>query len=339
MSSDTKSVFQGKYDEFCAELALTFPELSVAIGAAKALAPEQRLERYAAEVLPHASPSRDVRICPVALLPGVTLTPALWAELSTKTQDVIQEFLSLLSICYLLESGKGSEGFPGLDSKETGAWMDGFMKSMKDKMSSVDFEGIASKMAGLFGMDGSKIPQLPEKFLKGHLARLAEEIMRDFKPEDLGLDAETIKKCEANPSSAFELLMKMYTTNPAFISNTVQKIGKRLQAKIQSGSIRPTEIVAEAEELMKIFSENPAFKDLMGSFSSMFNMDELTKAPGAVGVSARRSIVSERLRKELERRKAKAAGIDVSATTGGGAGGAGGGGSNSKKPNKKKGGK
>lgn len=337
MSSDTKSIFQGKYDEFCAELALTFPELSVSIEAAKALAPEQRLERFAAEVLAHAAPTRDLRTCPVALLPGVALTPALWTELSTKTQDVIQEFLSLLSICYLLESGKGSDGFPGLDSKETGAWMEGFMKSMKDKMSSVDFDGIAAKMAGLFGMDGSKIPQLPEKFLKGHLARLAEEIMRDFKPEDLGLDEDTIKKCEANPSSAFELLMKMYTTNPAFISTTVQKIGKRLQAKIQSGSIRPTEIVAEAEELMKIFSENPAFKDLMESFRSMFSMDELTKAPGAVGMSARRSIVAERLRKELERRKAKAAGVEpVAPSTGGGAGG---GGSNSKKPNKKKGGK
>lgn len=333
MSSEIKSVFQGKYDEFCAELLLTFPELSGAIEAAKALTAEQRHERFAAEVLPHASPNRDARTCPAALLPGVSLTPTLWAELSVKTQDVIQEYLTLLSICHLLESGKGADGFPGLGSKETEAWMGTFMNSMKEKMSSLDFEGIAAKMAGLFGMDGSKIPQLPEKFLKGHLARLAEEIMRDFKPEDLGLDADTIKKCEANPSSAFELLMKMYTTNPAFISNTVQKIGKRLQAKIQSGSIRPTEIVAEAEELMKIFSENPAFKDLMGTFQSMFSMDELTKAPGSVGVSARRSIVQERMRKELERRKARAAGIPEPPSAGGGAGG------ESKKPNKKKGGK
>jgi hypothetical protein len=330
------SVFQGKYDEFCAELLLTFPEFSAAIDAAKTLTAEQRHERFAAEVLTHAAPNRDARVCPAVLLPGVRLTPALWAELSVKTQDVIQEYLTLLSVCHLLESGKGSDGFPGLGAKETEEWMGSFMKSMKDKMSSMDFDGIAAKMAGLFGMDGSKIPQLPEKFLKGHLARLAEEIMRDFKPEDLGLDAETIKKCEANPSSAFELLMKMYTTNPAFIASTVQKIGKRLQAKIQSGSIRPTEIVAEAEELMKIFSENPAFKDLMGSFSSMFNMDELSKAPGAVGVSARRSIVSERLRKELERRKAKAAGIPEPAPPSRAGGGSG---TESKKPNKKKGGK
>jgi hypothetical protein len=166
-------------------------------------------------------------------------------------------------------------------------------------------------MAGLFGMDGSKMPKLPEKFLKGHLARLAEEIMRDFSPADLGLDEETIKKCESDPMNAFEMLMKMYTTNPNFIGNAVQKIGKRLQAKIQSGSIRPTEIVAEAEELMKTFSENPAFGDLMESFRGMFGMDELAKAPGPVGASARMSVIRERLR-----RKASA-----NAATSGGAGG------------------
>jgi hypothetical protein len=186
---------------------------------------------------------------------------------------------------------------------------------MKTKMSSGDFENLAQKMSGLFGMDGSKMPKLPEKYLRGHLARLAEEIMRDFTPADLGLDEETIKKCEENPMNAFEMLMKMYSTNPNFIANTVQKIGKRLQTKIQSGSIRPTEIVAEAEELMKTFSENPAFGDLMESFRGMFGMEDLVKAPGPIGTSARRSIIQERMRKELERRKAAAAGV-----VGGGAG-------------------
>ncbi len=306
-----KSIFQSKYEEFCADILLTFPELETTVNAAKALSPEERLTRFKSEVLPHAAPNRDAKLCPAFVLPGVQLTPALWTEISQDTQSIIQEYLTLLAVCCLFDSGDATK-----ENIFGGAAMDDFLKSMKTKMNEGDFENLAKKMAGLFGMDGSRMPKLPEKFLKGHLARLAEEIMRDFSPTDLGLDEETIKKCESDPMNAFEMLMKMYTTNPNFIANAVQKIGKRLQAKIQSGSIRPTEIVAEAEELMKTFSENPAFSDLMETFRGMFGMDDLMKAPGPVGVSARRSIAQERLRKELERRKAAAA----AAAMGGGAG-------------------
>ncbi len=302
-SSSFKSIFQSKYEEFCADLLLTFPELETTVSAAKALSPEERLSRFHAEVLPHAAPNRDAKLCPAFVLPGVALTPALWAEISDGTQSIIQEYLTLLAVWCLFDSGDATK-----ENIFGGPAMEDFLKSMKTKMSEGDFENLAKKMAGLFGMDGSKMPKLPEKFLKGHLARLAEEIMRDFSPADLGLDEDTIKKCESDPMNAFEMLMKMYTTNPNFIANAVQKIGKRLQAKIQSGSIRPTEIVAEAEELMKTFSENPAFGDLMETFRGMFGMDDLVKAPGSVGVSARRSIVQERMRKELERRRAAAAG-------------------------------
>ncbi len=304
-----KSIFQSKYEEFCEDLLLTFPELQSFVAAAKALSPEDRLRRFHDEVLPHAAPNRDAKLCPAFVLPGVALTPALWTEISDGTQSIIQEYLTLLAVCCLFDSGDATK-----ENIFGGPAMDDFLKNMKTKMSEGDFENLASKMAGLFGMDGSKMPKLPEKFLKGHLARLAEEIMRDFSPADLGLDEETIKKCEENPMNAFEMLMKMYTTNPNFIANAVQKIGKRLQAKIQSGSIRPTEIVAEAEELMKTFSENPAFTDLMETFRGMFGMDDLMKAPGPVGASARRSIIQERLRKQLEKRRAAEA-------SGGGAGG------------------
>ncbi len=308
-SPEFKSIFQSKYEEFCEDLLLTFPELQSVVSAAKALSPEERLSRFHDEVLPHAAPNRDAKMCPAFVLPGVALTPSMWGEISDGTQSIIQEYLTLLAVCCLFDSGDATK-----ENIFGGPAMEDFLKSMKTKMSEGDFENLAKKMAGLFGMDGSKMPKLPEKFLKGHLARLAEEIMREFSPADLGLDEETIKKCESDPMNAFEMLMKMYTTNPNFIANAVQKIGKRLQAKIQSGSIRPTEIVAEAEELMKTFSENPAFTDLMETFRGMFGMDDLVKAPGPVGASARRSIIQERLRKQLEKRRAAEA-------SGGGAGG------------------
>jgi hypothetical protein len=85
----------------------------------------------------------------------------------------------------------------------------------------------------------------------------------------------------------------------------VKKIGKRLQDKIMSGQIKPQEIANEAEELMKIFSENPAFVEMMETFRSMFGMEDpdLARQAGREG-SARLAIVRDRLRKKLEARKA-----------------------------------
>jgi hypothetical protein len=329
MASELRSVFQSKYDEFCDDLVACLPEFEAQIAAARVLTLEQRLARFSDEVLPNAAPNRDPAVCPATVLPGVTITAEIWSELSGQTKSAIQEYLTLLSISCLFETGKGKDSS---FFNQADGWMDDFMKNMKTKMSSMDFESMAKKMATLFGFGGTEgaegsgpaLPKLPEKFLKGHLAKLAEEIMRDFNPSDLGLDEETIKKCEADPSNAFGILMEIYQKNPNFIMNSVQKIGKRLQAKIQNGSINPATIVAEAEELMKSFSENPAFGDLMETFRGMFSMDELTKAPGQVGVSARRAMINERLKKKLAQRQAQApvqAQNTIVRPSGGGAGG------------------
>jgi hypothetical protein len=308
MSSNLGSVFQSKYEEFAGELILTFPELTEAINVAKRLSAVERLDRFMTDVVPHTPPTRDPAVRPAALLPGVILTDALWDELSPSTHSTIQEYLTLLTVCALFESGKAGKDNIFGEGADASTFMDDFLKTWKTKLDGMDFENMAKKMSGLFGMGGDGMPKLPEKFLKGHLARLAEEIVRDFNPADFGLDDDTIKQCEENPTSAFEILMKIYQSKPHVISNVVQRIGKRLQAKFQNGQIKASQIVAEAEELMKTFSENPAFSELMESFRTMFSMDELSKAPGEVGVSARRSIIAERMKRKLDQKKAAAEG-------------------------------
>jgi hypothetical protein len=321
---DAPSVFQTKYDEFAKELLDTFPELTTAIQAAIALTPTQRLSQFQAQV-------KVVGLTPTAnpgtLLPGVVLTESVWAELSETNQKALWEYVRLLSMCCFLE-GFGSEGSEGagggVGADGNKSWMNDVMGSWKDKLGSMDFAGLFSKFSTIFGSSatdasgnptdasgsgagagGFKMPKLPEKFLKGQLAKLAEEIVKDIKPEDLGLSPELIAECESSPSRAFELLIQMFTKNPAAIQNTIKKIGKRLQQKIQSGAIRPQEIAKEAEELMKEFAGNSEFVDMMGSFKSAFGFEDMdtARAAGKEG-SARLSLVKERLRKKLEARKA-----------------------------------
>lgn len=312
-SSSLDSIFQSKYDEFVANLRDVFPELVPALDVAHALPLPERIAKFREEVMPVAgNPNRNSSANPGKILPGVALTDEQWSSISSNSQSSIQEFLTLLSFSILLDMNSSSAF--GEDTKDA---FDSFLKGMKDKMSNVDFSSFTGKFAKLFGMNGDSIPKLPEKFMKGHIARLAEEMMRDFKPEDFGLDPETLKECESEPTKAFEMLLKAYTSNPAILQNSIQKIGKRLQAKIQSGAIRPKEIVAEAEELMKEFSENPAFVEMMESFRSVFGMEDpdLARKTGNEQ-SARMSIVQQRLRKKLEAKKAAANGVPPSGPAG-----------------------
>lgn len=292
MSADLGSVFQTKYNEFADDLASTFPELAAPIAAAKALSPAERLALFQA-----ANPSRNAAANPGTVLPGVTITDVLWSEISETSRAAIQEYLTLLTVCSLINSGKGLDETFGAQTKE-------FLNSWKDRMASADFKGLAEKMAGLFGASTDGIPKLPEKFLKGHLARLAEELVKDFNVADFGLDEETIRACESDPSQAFNMLMKVYGSNPGMITGTIAKIGKRLQSKFASGEIRHQEIVAEAEELMKTFSDNPAFVEMMESFRSMFGMEDpdLARQAGREG-SARLAMVKQRLKKKMAARE------------------------------------
>jgi hypothetical protein len=316
VTPESPSVFQTKYEEFAKELLETFPELASAIQASLTLTHTERLTRFQAEVRPSADSTQSIG----ALLPGVILPAATWATLSASNQKVIWEYVRLLSMCCFLE------GFGSPDETHTKSWMEDIMGSWKDKLGSLDMEGLFKKFSGVFGsgMDtsggsGFSMPKLPEKFLKGQLAKLAEEIVRDIKPEDLGFTPEMMAECEKSPSKSFDILLQVFTKNPAIIQSTIKKIGKRLQQKIQSGAIRPNEIAKEAEELMKEFAGNADMVGMMDSFKSAFGFEDMdiARAAGKEG-SARLNIVKERLRKKMEEKKAATAAAPVSSTSAGG---------------------
>jgi hypothetical protein len=297
------SVFQDKYTEFATELAATLPELRTEITAALALKEEDRKHRWVTEVLPGCGPTRDPKSNPGLVLPGVTIPNALWDVLSDKSQAAIQEFLTLLAFCSLYTAG--STDLSGNPLEGMGAWSEEFLKGWKEKMGSLDFESISKKIAELVGGLGpDKLPKIPERLLKGHLAKLAEELVREFKPEDFGLSPEELAACDSDPTRAFTLLTEIYTKKPEVLQKAIQRIASRLQDKVKRGELRPEQIAAEAEELMKEFSQNGSFVELLGAFKGMFNMEDMDVArqAGREG-DARRNIVKERLRKKLEAKK------------------------------------
>jgi len=314
-----QSLFQQKYNEFVTDLLGALPEYTNEIQVAAALGEAERVTEFKNVAVGH---STEDKANPQKILPGVTVSDAVWESLSENTQKAIWEHLRLVSMCYMMETG--------FDAGATPSWMDDAMKDMKDKLDSDEFQSMMKKFMGIFGSKkddddtteagdaaaaGASIPnfgsffekgmpKLPERFLNGHLVRLAQEIVKDIKPEDLGLDPEMLSQCEKEPSRAFSMLFATFKNNPEVIQKVIAKVGNRIQHKIKTGAIRMEEIAREAEELIKEFADNPAFVEMMDGIKKAFGFEDmgLAKKAGKES-SARLSMVRDRLRKKLDKKK------------------------------------
>ena len=288
--------FQKKYDEFAADLKGTFPEIDLELACAAALKAPESINRYYKEVYgKHAKMTPDT-VCPGIVLPGVAIEPSMWATVSDKTRQTIYEYLSILDLCAAYEKGLGS------NDKD---WAEEIMNQWKGRLDQVDIKSLAEKFKDMFGGSGG-MPKLPEKFLKGKLAKLAEDMVKEFNPEDFGLRPEDLAQVEKEPSRAFEILMKATSTNPTMLQTAMTRVGKKLQTKIQRGELKPEELAAEAEELMNEFQTHPAFAEMMKAFKSAFSFEN----PAAARASgredqARLNLVRERLRAKLAAKNKK----------------------------------
>jgi hypothetical protein len=293
----SESIFNQKYTEFCDDLLGACPEYTADIEVAKELTPAERERAYKNEVLKRTT--RNTTVSPGRVLPNVTIKDDVWKALSDRSRKAILEHLRILDLSCLF-----------LNIDETGAdgisqdWVDSILREMRGKMSRMDFTTMADKFKGVFGGDGSALPPLPEQFLKGKLAKLAEDMVREFKPEDFGMSADDIAACEKDPTRAFEILMSASGENPQNLQKVMGRVAKKLQAKIQSGELKPSELAAEAEQLMKEFQSNPAFVQMLDSFRQAFSFEDpdTARKTGHEGES-RLAAAKARLRKKLEERK------------------------------------
>jgi len=297
-------LFNTKYEEFANKLKEVCPELSPLIVGALVLPTDLRKSQFKELVLPACSPKRDMKINPKNVLPGVVLTKKIWSEMSETTRKAVQEYLTVLSFSFLLENGSSGD-VPS--SGWTSDWAEKMMDEMKEKMGDFDFAGLSEKFAEIFAGGEGGFPKLPEKFLKGQIARLAEDIVKEFDVTELGLDPAAMEAAGNDPSKALKMITDIFMRNPNALQGIIQKLTKKIQKKIQSGAIKPQELAAEAEELMKTFSENPQFVSLMESFRKSFGAAAEGRAehPNDRNSSSRMDIVRERMRKKLEEKKNK----------------------------------
>ena len=295
--------FETIYSQFVNELKNTFPEFSSELEKNSTLSLDEKRANFSEvwklhtnDVAKQNSAIFDEK--GIEIIPGIVLTKKLWLELSANTQNAIWKYLSSLLLLVVSESTDGWDlsGFQHdleemMKKLKEGGESFGDMKNIFEKISNMASSFGFKDFEDLSGMkDKFKIP---ERIFKGHIAKIAEELVKEFKPEDFGISPEMLEN--ADSAKVFEILNDIFTKKPEMLATAAQKIGKKIQAKFQRGEINRDEIIAEAEELMKEFSENEMFSSLFGSLSEMMKSSE--KSSGNEG-SARRREVQERLRKK-----------------------------------------
>jgi hypothetical protein len=254
------------------------------------------------------------------------MTHALWSEIGIATQVAIWKYISsLLLLAAAAHTDTTADGLWDLSGFQHD--MEAMMNTLKSSESVGDEDGgmagggMASGMAGAMNGIFEKLGKMaetfgikdlsgaagkfkiPERLFKGHIAKIAEELVKEFKPEDFGISPEMLETDD--PARVFTYLQEVFTKKPEMLMTAAQKIAKKIQVKFQRGEIKREDIIREAEELMKEFSDNEMFSEMFGSLGEMLKGGE--KESGNEGSSRRRE-VQERLRRKTAEKEAKRAG-------------------------------
>lgn len=315
--------FAATLSAFCDELRATFPELSENVSRAAALTPEQYLRYWKTHLPILLARDADALLGERKgfILGIVRLTPALWSEISEGTQTAIWRYLRTLTLEAAMETSlEGLEGevLEQLNAilmaerlEKGGAEADAAASEMFEEGMS-HLKPLMEKLKGMMGgfMDISgladiKMPEIPEHLRNGRIAKLAEEMAKQFKPEEFGIDPALLQG--DNVEEILKRLADLYQRDPTALIAGAKRVAEKIKTRILGGSLNREELVAEAEEFVKLFKEHPLFKEAIGKFqglvgegglASMFGGGASEGAP-----SERRRAVQERLRKKLEARK------------------------------------
>lgn len=107
--------------------------------------------------------------------------------------------------------------------------------------------------------------------LGGKLGELAMEIAQET-ASDLNLGADGDLNADSDVKDVFQKLMK----NPTKLMSLVKNVGSKLDEKIKSGSIKESELMSEASDIINRMKDMPG----MGDIQSMLKKMGMTKGMG-----------------------------------------------------------
>jgi hypothetical protein len=334
--SDVSGAFAKTFVTFCGELAETFPELTEAIRRVAGRATPAffwKSWQDDLEVLAERDfAALQARRRGILVVP-IVLTPALWGEVSAATQTAIWRYLRTLVLEAAMELRLGSTelteerlGFlmrilmeeRGGDDEEavgetvmeeTMEHLTPLLERLKGMMGGLfDASGLAGMASGFADASGEfPMPEIPERLRTGRIARLAEEMAKQFNPADFGIDPALLTG--DNVEDVLRRLAEIYQRDPTKLISGAKRVAEKIKKQILGGSLDREGLIAEAKEFVEIFRNHPQFKEAIAKFEGLIGEGGLAEmfggAAGGSGASSERlRAVQERLRKKLASREA-----------------------------------
>ena len=207
----------------------------------------------------------------VCFLPGVDFR-ALWGEnISDKTRSTIWKYLQL--ILFSIISGISDTSSFGDTAK--------LFEAIGEEEFKTKLEETITQMEGMFNKTTSNddsddnasstfnAEDLPNAqdihehvlgMMDGKLGTLAREIAEET-ARDMQVDLENI----TTANDVFKQLFK----NPASLMKLVKTVGSKLDDRLQSGDIKESELLEEAQDMMKKMKNMPGMGNLQGLLGKM----------------------------------------------------------------------
>ena len=240
-------------------------------------------------------------------LPDISFGELWNADISEKTKETIWKYLQLLLFTVITSVnndtsfGDTAKLFEAIDESELKSKLEDTMKHMHEmfNMSELNAEDSTCDASGV-NMENlpnpEEIHQHISGMLDGKLGSLAREIAAET-AEDFNMDMDA----PANVNDVFEKLFK----NPGRLMGLVQNVGKKLDTKLKSGELKESELIEEAQELMKKMKDMPGlgnFQEMMGKMNGggKVNMNAMN---AKMAQNLRQAKMKERMQDKLRKKQ------------------------------------
>jgi hypothetical protein len=314
---------------FCNELKLTFPELTPQVDRAASQTPQVFWRSWKSYINILATRDFDMLTADRRgiIMGAVVITPALWEEVSPATHDAIWRYLRTMLFESAMESGIESMSSDVI-AQLLAIFKEERMEQAAEAMSEECKEGeetkfmehaaehllpFLNKLKGLVGEDagadlsGFTLPEIPEHLRNGHIARMAEDLAKHFKPEEFGIDPALLTGDSVEV--ILQRLVELYQRDPTIFIAGIKRFTEKIKRQVMGGSINRDQLIAEAKEYVELFKSHPTFKAAIERVQEMFGGGGLSELFGGGGSSSgapseRLRAVQERLRRKMAARSA-----------------------------------
>jgi hypothetical protein len=249
-------------------------------------------------------------------LPNIHFRNLWQCDISDNTRETIWRYLQLIlfAIIGTMDNsdafGETVKLFKAIEENDLKSTLEETMSKMyeffennktEEKGDSKEDEGAEENTEGINMNNFPNAENLHEHIrgmLGGKLGELAMEIANETASElNLGVDGDL--NSESDVKDVFQKLMK----NPAKLMSLVKNVGSKLDEKIKSGSIKESELISEASDIINKMKDMPG----MGDIQSMLKKMGMAKGMGGgkFDFSAMESKLNQTMKQAQMREKMK----------------------------------